>query len=166
MKTSHDSETPAENQQVITACTFIHHRFGNIEKVFLPKRAQTKKFMPNIYELPGGHIEFGEDPIIGLKREIFEEFQMNINVGDPFYVFTYQNNIKKSHSVEIIYFATFTDPLEKIITNPEDHSKYNWFSENEIKKIINKIKTKNDPEIKAIKKGFSFLKGKKLNFGL
>lgn len=165
MKTFHDSETPAENQQVITACAFIHHRFGNIEKVFLPKRAEAKKFLPNIYELPGGHIEFGEDPVTGLKREIFEELQMDINVGDPFYVFTYQNNVKKSHSAEIIYFAVFTDPLEKININPEDHSEYGWFSENEIENILTENKNENDQEIIAIYKGFLLLKGKELNFG-
>ena len=30
-------------------------------KILLPKRASTKKFLPNVYELPGGHIDFGED---------------------------------------------------------------------------------------------------------
>jgi hypothetical protein len=43
-KTSHDSETPAQGQQVITACAFIHHNFDGVEKLFWPKRADTKKF--------------------------------------------------------------------------------------------------------------------------
>ena len=60
-KISHDSETPAHGQQVISACAFIHHNFDGVEKVFLPKRANTKKFLPGIYELPGGHLDFGED---------------------------------------------------------------------------------------------------------
>src|SRR6266566_5216805 len=72
-KTSHDSETPAHGQQVITACVFIHHNFDGIEKLFWPKRADTKKFLPGVYELPGGHIDFGEDITAGLKREIQEE---------------------------------------------------------------------------------------------
>jgi hypothetical protein len=68
--TSHDSETPAFNQQVITACAFIHENFDGLEKVFLPKRADTKKFLPSVYELTGGHIDFGEDMVTGLAREI------------------------------------------------------------------------------------------------
>lgn len=33
---SHDSETPAHGQQVITACAFIHRDFGEVTKVFRP----------------------------------------------------------------------------------------------------------------------------------
>ncbi len=94
-KISHDSETPAHGQQVITVCAFIHHDFDGTRKVFLPKRAETKKFLPGVYELPGGHIDYGEDIIAGLKREIMEEMGIKIRVGDPFAAFTYLNEIKE-----------------------------------------------------------------------
>src|SRR4051812_35084962 len=103
---SHDSETPAQGQQVITACALIHHNFDGVTKVFLPKRADTKKFLPGVYEIPGGHIDFGENIIEGLKREVREELEVDVAIGDPFAVFDYTNPIKGSHSVEIIYFAT------------------------------------------------------------
>ena len=164
-KTQHDSETPAQGQQVITACAFIHQPFNRVEKVFLPKRAITKKFLPNVHELPGGHIDFGENVESGLKREILEEFGMKIRVGDPFYVFTYTNGVKGSHSIEVIYFASFTDPIENINLNPEDHSEFGWFAETELDKVINNIKGDDDPEIKAIAKGFQLLKGSQLDFG-
>ena len=85
MTETNDSETLNEGQQVITACAFIHHSFDGVEKVFLPKRADSKKFLPGVYELPGGHIEFGEDPRDGLIREIKEEFNAQIEVKDLFY---------------------------------------------------------------------------------
>lgn len=69
-KISHDSETPAKGQQVITACAFITRNFDGVIKVFLPRRAATKKFLPNVYEIPGGHIDFGENLTDGLKREV------------------------------------------------------------------------------------------------
>ncbi len=69
-QTAHDSETPAQGQQVITACAAIHHSFDGVVKIFVPKRAETKKFLPGVYELPGGHIDFGENIVEGLKREI------------------------------------------------------------------------------------------------
>lgn len=163
-KTQHDSEVPAQGQQVITACAFIHHNFNGVEKVFLPKRAVTKKFLPGVHELPGGHIDFGEDMKSGLKREINEEFGMNIKVGDPFYVFTYSNEIKGSHSIEVVYFATFVDPLENVQLDPEDHCEYGWFAKTELNKVINNIKGHDDPEIKAIAKGFQLLGGNKLDF--
>lgn len=163
-KTSHDSETPANGKQVFTGCAFIHHNFNGIDKVFLPKRAATKKFLPNIFELPGGHIDYGEEIVDGLKREINEEFGMDTQVGDPFYVFTYENPIKGSHSIEVIYFAKFLDPIDHVKLDPEDHSEYRWVAGDEIDSIITDLKNDNDPEIKAIRKGFSLLKGNKLNF--
>jgi len=151
---SHDSETPAKGKQVITACAFIHQKFGGIEKLFISKRAGTKKFLPGMFELPGGHIEFGEDIVEGLKREVMEEHGMNISVGDPFAVFTYTNNIKGSHSIEVVYFAKFIDPIENITINPEDHSEYKWISEKEIPQDY-----VSPEELKNIKRGFGLLKG-------
>lgn len=165
-KTYHDSETPAPEQQVITACAFIHRKVNGNNLVFLPKRAETKKFLPGIYETPGGHIKFDEDIKEGLKREIFEEFGIRANIGDPFYVFTYHNRIKGSHSVEVIFFATFTDNIEKIKLDPEDHSEYGWFLEKDIKsKVVSDKKPESDPEIQAIFKAFKLLAGNELDFG-
>lgn len=149
-KVSHDSETPAHGQQVITACAFIHHNFNGVEKVFLPKRASTKKFLPNIYEIPGGHIDFGEDIVEGLKREINEEFGMTISVGDPFASFTYSNPVKGSHSIEVIYFAAFNESIENIKIDPEDHSTYGWFAESELDKVTDENKTVDDVEVVAM----------------
>ena len=161
-KVSYDSETPAQGRQVITACAFIHHDFDGTEKVFLPKRADTKKFLPGAYELPGGHIDYGEDIIDGLKREIKEEFGMSISVGDPFAVFTYLNRVKGSHSVEVIYFAEFIDPIEKIVIRPEDHSQFEWVAESDLQKVLTENKRGDDPEMQAMHKAFSLLKDNRL----
>lgn len=158
---SHDSETPAYGQQVITACAFIHQNFNGLEKVFLPKRAETKKFLPGVCELPGGHLNFGEDIVEGLKREIREELNMEIGVGDPFFAFTYKNDIKGSHSVEVIFFAKFINSLKDLKINPEDHSEYKWLTKSEVVGL----KEEGDPEIRAILKGFSLISGDDLDFG-
>lgn len=129
-----------------------------MKQVFLARRADTKKFLPGVWELPGGHIDYGEDMRKGLAREVQEEFGMSINVSDVLDVFTYINEVKKSHSIEVIYMAQFTDPLENIQTNPEDHSTYGWFSEAELLQTFVSPKDERDPEIIAIRKGFARLK--------
>jgi 8-oxo-dGTP diphosphatase len=161
-KVSHDSETAAQGQQVITVCAFIHQEFDGVEKVFLPKRAESKKFLPGVYELPGGHIEFGEEPISGLKRELVEEFGMESEVGDPFFVFTYTNEQKKSHTIEVVYFAHFIDELNDIKLNPEDHSEYGWFSEDELRYAATETKGLDDIEFQAMLRGFALLRGEPL----
>ena len=173
-KITHDSETPAQGQQVISACAFIHHNFDGVIKVFLPKRADTKKFLPGLYELPGGHIDYGEDIVAGLKREIREEFGMAVSIGDPFAAFTYLNTVKGSHSIEVIYFAKFSDSLDNIIIHPEDHSEYRWMSREEAVQSRSAMLPKSqaihqdgeqDAEHQTILKGFALLEGQRINFG-
>jgi len=161
-KVSHDSETPALGQQVISVCAFIHHNFNGVEKLFMPKRAATKKFMPDVFEIPGGHVDYGEDIVEGLKREIKEELEMTVTVGDPFAAFTYLNEVKGSHSIEVIYFATFNEPVENIKTNPEDHSEFKWFSEEEFEDMLSEGKPADGQEVPYIKKGFAILRGESL----
>lgn len=163
-KISHDSETSAQGQQVISACAFIHHKIDGVEKVFLPKRAATKKFLPGVFELPGGHIDYGEDMVAGLKREITEEFNMTTKIGDPFFVFTYTNDVKGSHSIEVIYFASFAESAENVRLNPEDHSEYDWFAEDELANAATEEKGLDDIEFVAMKKGFALLRGESPKF--
>ncbi|HTE57982.1 MAG TPA: NUDIX hydrolase [Verrucomicrobiae bacterium] len=163
-KISHDSETPAHGQQVITVCAFIHHTFDGVTKVFLPKRAATKKFLPNVYNVPGGHVDYGEDLVTALKREIQEEFGKKVTVGDPFATFDYMNEIKGTHSVEIIYFAQFEDGNESIELVPEDHSSYAWIAENELESMFTAGREANDPELTVMKKGFALLSGESPQF--
>ncbi len=165
MKQHHDSATPAHGQQVFTAVAFIHSLIDGEHKVFLAKRAETKEFLPGVYEMPGGHIDFGEDIVAGLKRELVEEFNMHIAVGDPFGVFTYVNEVKGSHSIEVVYFASFTSDLQQLHTNPEDHSAFGWFSEDEVAQTRNNRVPDNDPEYAIIQKGFALLNNQPLDFG-
>ncbi|MBU0578928.1 NUDIX hydrolase [Patescibacteria group bacterium] len=136
-------------KQLITACAFLYQN----RKLFTAKRAETKKFLPGKYELPGGHIEYGESLEEGLAREFEEEFGAEIKVGKPIHAFTYINSIKESHSVEIVFLATFKD--RAVITlNPTDHSKSLWISEDEIDQYFDR----NDNEYKAIEVGFKEIK--------
>lgn len=47
---------------------------------------------------------------------------MTVSIGDAFAAFTYANEVKGSHSIEVVFFAKFTDPIENIEINAEDHS--------------------------------------------
>ncbi len=156
---THDSETPAHRQQVIAACAFIHHEFGGVTKVFLPKRADTKKFLPGTWESPGGHIDFGENIVKGLKREIREELEVDINIGDPFAVFDYTNQVKGSHSIEVVYFATLLNAHENIKLHSEDHSDGEWFAKEDLYRIVDTKSGVDDPEFREMQKAFALMNG-------
>ena len=103
--------------------------------------------------------------IEALKREIMEEFIVEIIVGEPFAPFTYENAIKKSHSCEIVYLATFTDAKPSITLNPEDHGEYRWVSADSLPNIYNEEKGKDDSEYAAIRRGFEILSGDNIKTG-
>lgn len=136
-------------KQLITACAFLH-KDG---KLFTAKRAASKDFLPNKYELPGGHIEVGETLQEGLQREFREEFGANITVGECFHAFVYENEVKQSQSVEIIFFATLADETEEIILKLEEHSEYAWIDRSQLDTYF----ASDDEEYKAIIKGFEKL---------
>jgi 8-oxo-dGTP diphosphatase len=161
-KASHNGETPAATQRVITACALMHE-FDGVKKIFLARRAMTKKFLPGRYELPGGHIGFGEHIVTGLSRAILEELGVRIIVGDPFAAFSYINQARGAHSVKIVYFATLLSPPEHITLHPEDHSDYRWFSRDQLHLVAY---PQGDPELVAIAQAFALLDGHALNFGL
>ena len=132
--------------QAITACVFLHKK----GKLLIAKRSGSSKFLPGKYELVGGYIEFGETIEEGLKREVKEELGVDINIENPFYVFTYISERGDKHAVEICYFAKMLDPSQPIKLDQREHSEYRWISKNEVDNYF----PPDDPEKLAAKRGF------------
>ncbi|HUB93989.1 MAG TPA: NUDIX domain-containing protein [Verrucomicrobiae bacterium] len=82
--TPYDNESTVPSQQLITACALIWHKFDGVTKIFLSRRPDDAEFLPGAYELPGGHIDLGENILTGLRREIKEELGVDVHIGDPF----------------------------------------------------------------------------------
>jgi 8-oxo-dGTP diphosphatase len=53
----------------------------NSGKVLIAKRKPTAR-LPNLWEFPGGKVEPGESPEQCLKRELYEEFEIHVRVGE------------------------------------------------------------------------------------
>lgn len=88
-------------------------------KVFIAKRKPPGR-MPGMWEFPGGKIEDGETPEQCLKRELYEEFGIEVIVGRHVGTSMYQYDFYK---VELMaYRATIT--AGEIELN--DHSDMAW----------------------------------------
>lgn len=117
--------------QKITTCAFI---YNSQNKVLIAKRAKTKRFLPNKWELPGGHTEFGETLQESLIRELKEELQIDVVVYNSFDAFTYVT--KLTHTVEVDFLATMKDENQQILINPKDHSMFQWISKDEVSQFF------------------------------
>lgn len=77
------------------------------------------------YQFPGGQIEPGEPFIEGLFREVEEETQLKIEVGEPFFVGEWFPVVRgqKRHIVGIFFACKYVSG-EVVVS--EEHDGYEW----------------------------------------
>ena len=119
----------------------------NGDKVLLHKNMND-----DFYAVPGGRIKIGEDSISAIKRELFEEICVNINVDKMIGLvenfFEYNGN--KHHEVMIVFSSSFDEDSEfynqEVIKGIEKDGELNlvWKSIEDIKQLdVRPIKLKN-----------------------
>lgn len=93
-------------------------------QVLIARRPLSKKIAPGKYHLPGGHVEFGEEPADALAREFREEFGLTVRVESIFRAFSYV--MGGTHTVGLTYLLSSADSLDEIKIDPEDNDIVEW----------------------------------------
>lgn len=99
-------------------------------KFIMMKRHDNDQFRPGEDDLPGGTIEFGEDPVTGLKREIKEEISLEVDVIAPSRVWT----LMKGKDIQVIGITFFCRKTGGKETLSPEHSEFRWVSIKHYKK--------------------------------
>ena len=135
-------------QQRVLTSGFIHDK----GKVLLLKRAETSGFLAGFWEMPGGKLEFGEDPMCGILREVKEEAGVDCEVVCPFHAWHSVDEYKgvQTHFVEIDFILKMKQD-QKIV--PADGMvDFAWASEDELDNYLMSSQMK-----KAVKSGFEWV---------
>ena|SRR5581483_4049196 len=100
-------------------------------KILIVQRSQ-KDTHPNLWELPGGGIEFGEHPKDTVLRETYEETGLKVKVKRPLTIIS-QVDIHKNYThnvIRIIYECSLVDKNSQVNLSNE-HKNYKWLSIND-----------------------------------
>jgi len=102
----------------------------NNDKILCVQRAENKlAYISKKYEFPGGKMELGETREQTIKREIFEELKMDINVEDEFLTITHE------YPDFIITMHSFICSCEDAKVTLVEHIDYKWLKKDELEKL-------------------------------
>ncbi len=108
--------------------------------------------MPGVWEVPGGKMDYGEDPKDSLKREVMEEVGLSVEVLNPFCVISHVS--PKKQAVRIVYKANLKEIGD--IRLSKEHSAFKWsdFSDPEVsgsvflQKVFKSLKRKTEKRLR------------------
>ena len=139
---NHPSSAGHPYDNIIVGAVIFHPTFSAPAKILLLKRAATEKYYPNVFEIPGGHVEDTDADIFrALVREVQEETSLSVDSAkasiEPL-TYSTTKTIKVSEeevavqksSLQLNFVCEITEDTFRV--NPEEHSEGVWAAEDEV----------------------------------
>jgi 8-oxo-dGTP diphosphatase len=99
-------------------------------EILIVKRHPKSKTDPEMWELPGGKVEKGEHFADALVREIKEETNLDVNVGD--FCEAIQNDYPHKRTVQLMMYL---DDINGSVEISDEHTQFKWASMDEIRSL-------------------------------
>lgn len=111
------------------------------DKILILKRHENEDVFPNLWEIPGGTVEFNEDVESALVRETKEEAGLDVKVIRPISTFDYTRE-KENFLVHVIQINFLVEKIGGIVRLSSEHDNFAWISKEGINKYNLSEKTK------------------------
>ncbi len=103
----------------------------NQDKILFLKRSDYKSKGANMWDLPGGSVDFAEDSKESIKRECREEVNIKLNSFKPIDVFSRP----AEPSGQYIFITYFSNDFEGELKLSEEHTEYKWCTKEEFENL-------------------------------
>ncbi len=107
-------------------------------RLFLARRGPKAKNERGLWEFPGGSVEFGETLAQALKREMLEEYGIQIAVGELLDVVDHFLPEEGQHWISPTFLCKIVSG-QPAIREPEKCSEIGWFEPGEMPSDLTKI---------------------------
>jgi len=101
-------------------------------KLLIIKRRDDDVHTPGVWEIPGGRLESGESPFLGLIREVKEETGLDIEVKNPLDV----DHFTRDDGQVITMIIFLCKALTYTVKLSEEHTDYEWVPVNKVKEKL------------------------------
>lgn len=92
------------------------------KEVLILRRRKDDVHRPGTWDIPGGRLNQGESPFDGMKREVKEETNLEIEVKSPLQI----HYFTREDGQQITMIVFLCRPLSKNIKLSEEHMEYRW----------------------------------------
>ena len=116
-------------------------------KALIIRRSEREEQLAGYYELPGGKVEFGDDPADTVEREFHEETGLEVSASEPYFVLSYVHP-SNAHRIEIVYLVTSHDRGAVILS--DEHDEHLWVDADELATCIASNNVRMTEEMQAI----------------
>jgi len=103
-------------------------------ELLIIKRRPNDVHSPDVWEVPGGRLEVGEDPIEGVQRETREEVSIEIDVQEPLGVRSFTRD-DGQHITMMVFRAK---PCTTGIVLSEEHTAFEWVPMDKAREMLHK----------------------------